>query len=387
MSIKVDEKIDAVLAPVKQRYEEFEIKTDTRLLDLQKQISDLGALMLPKPPPSMTQNFPPLPSRATLSDPLSHAQLSKHPTITNHSHSHVTNSEDTSETSTVRRIVAQAKRVVGISPVTPSNLETQNTIPGEDPLLKAVIEYLRKELNVRESEISEHDIEEVFIPFNFTRANFSRVYVKFKSEESANLCLNLAKSIKDVETRITRYFPRQFNARARALGSIAYKMRNSEPSYKTSIQYTDDDLTLLICPRGQYTYSPYLVDNLPPIDLTPLRSPPVGRKKKRPRSGTQSPQADANKKDRKDSCSSIGAKEVLAIPADTGNNATEGRDVECVGLGAIDGEQANDSPTTPTPAPAIDVGLFQNLQASSPTTGKLFLQFSDSNPRRHSLNC
>ena len=99
-----------------------------------------------------------------------------------------------------------------------------------------------------------------------------------------------------IEIRISQYFPRQFNARAKALGSIAYKLRKSNPPLKTSIEYTNDDLILHTCPRGQYIYSVYNVDDLPPVDFTSSRSPPSGRtNNKRNRSSSHSPPVESKK--------------------------------------------------------------------------------------------
>ena len=188
----------------------------------------------------------------------------------------------------------------------------------------------------------------------------------------------MAKSLTDRENKITRYFPRQFNARAAALGHVAYNMRKSNPPYKTSIEYTEDDLVLLVCPRGQFTYRQHLVENIPPIDLTPARSPPVGRKKKRERSASKSPLIEGIKK---------GRTEPLIEETDAEEEKNDERNE------TLDSEQTKNStsmqteilPSDPAP-PTLDRGLFQNLQASSPLTGKISFDFETVPTRRMSLN-
>ena len=82
----------------------------------------------------------------------------------------------------------------------------------------------------------------------------------------------------DRENKIVRYYPRQFYDRAMALEKIAYRLRNSDPPLKTAIEYTENDIVLFSSPRGQTDYKLVHVGDLPPVDLAPLRSPPVGRK-------------------------------------------------------------------------------------------------------------
>ena len=370
VSKKVDEKIEVMIEPINQRHKDFEESTVTMIGDLQKQITSLTDLV--KNPAHKPDEFPQLQcTQAAVSFALPRPRLA--------SQSNTTSTASTSSDS-VKDIIEHARRVIGVAPVTPSHLESQGVAHGEEALLHAAIEYLRKELNVRESEIADSDIEEVFLPARSTRATFSKVYIRFKAEDSANLCLHLAKSLTDRENKITRYFPRQFNARAAALGHVAYKMRRSNPPYKTSIEYTEDDLVLLVCPRGQFTYRQYMVENIPPIDLTPARSPPVGRKKKRERSASKSPPKGENKKGRTESSIEIEGTDTEVEKNDDKNETADDEQSD-----NPTSTQTEILPSDPAP-PTLDRGLFQNLQASSPLTGKISFDFETVPSRRMSLN-
>ena len=368
ISKTVDEKLGEMVAPINQRQDKFEARAEAQVAQiesLQQQISDLTGLVKGQQPLSNVQHvFPPLPqaNQAPLHSPAAATLPVAKGAV---------NDTNNDNRELITNIVKKSKRVIGLEPITPENIEKQKVEPGEDALVKAVIEYLRMELNVRDTEIAEKDIESVFLPAKSDRSNCTKVYVRFNSEEQSSLCLNLAKSLKDSDIKISRYFPKQFNARLAALGRVAYKLRNSVPKFKTSIEYTDDDLVLLVCPQGKFSYQPYHVDHLPPIDLRPPRSPPVGRQKqnKRPRSASKSPVANETKKDRKDSPekeNSDASKDIVEVDLETS-------DKQC-------------SPTNLSLRKNQDVGHFYNLQASSPMTGKVFFDLETAPSRRQSLN-
>ena len=184
------------------------------------------------------------------------------------------------------------------------------------------------------------------------------------------MCLKLARSLRKPEIKVTRYFPRQFNARAKALGNIAYNFRKADPPLKTSIEYTNDDVILLTSPRGQYIYTLHNVEDLPPVDFTPLRSPPTGRSNKRNRSNSHSPLVE-NKKDRIRSPTNINQESICLLETLNNNSSIQ--------TGTSEASCLN---------PIKDIGLFSGVEASSPTTGRVFFDLSD-NPsisRRMSLN-
>ena len=197
---KVNKKIETMIVPIVQRQDQFETKTETTLAEIQKQIK---VIVQNQSAQRVDQRFPSLPVRQPLVDVMNHSNPPlKEPDTSNND----------PQAAAIENIISNAKCVIGIAPLTPSHVEQQQVDPGEDALIKAVVEYFRKELNVKESEISESHIEKVFLPVKTSPSDFSKVYVKFTSEEPANLCLSLAKSLTNRENKISRYFPRQFNA-------------------------------------------------------------------------------------------------------------------------------------------------------------------------------
>ena len=129
--------------------------------------------------------------------------------------------------------------------------------------------------------------------------------------------------------------------------------------------------------------------DLPPIDLTHLRSPPVGRKSKRPRSFSQSPTLQNSKRDRQKS----------PPKTDDPSGLDEDRPDDPVHTHRVHGAEhraehdkipENDPDLScvqpPLPLPA-ELGQISNVQAMSPSTGKVVFDFASCHPsRRMSLN-
>ena len=384
---RVDRKIDSMITPLAQRQEDFEVKTGHAISDLRKQLSDLSELVTKQPTntpaqtsfPRDTSAFPPLPVVHARPIPQGHGGVSQ----TDRDHGDA-------RAMPIKNIVNSAKCVIGLSPVTQEHVAQHHAQTDQVGLLNAVIDYLRKELNVKDTEISESDIDSVFLPPTANKDSFNKVYVRFKTEVPANLCLSLAKTLRNRDNRVTRYFPRPFNARLSALSNVAYKLRNENAApYKTYIKYSCDDLVLMVCPPGQNSYQELTVQNLPPIDLTHLRSPPVGRKTKRQRSGTQSPPINDPKKDRrasptKDSVDSLDSSNNSTI----NDNLAPGSGEEHQGPSDDHSDAAGSLPLNldPPVLPLADIGRVSNLQAMSPLTGHLTFDFTKHPLRRQSLN-
>ena len=134
--------------------------------------------------------------------------------------------------------------------------------------------------------------------------------------------------------------------------------------------------------KGGYIFSPYHVENVPPISLAPLRSPPSGRlhSYKRNRSGSDSPPA-VNKKDRVNSPSNgmsvTSEKEDEISTTANSHSQMEGREASPVVFASSIKDMANCDPLQ-----------LSNIQASSPRTGTVSFDFSKKNvlSRRLSLN-
>ena len=115
---------------------------------------------------------------------------------------------DSETKSQLQQIVSNAKCVIRLYPVTQDNLASQNVADDKEALQKAAIEFLRKELNIKDYEVKDDDVVETFRPTNTSTFKMSKVYVKFRSEGPVNLCLKLANFLRQPEIKISRYFPR-----------------------------------------------------------------------------------------------------------------------------------------------------------------------------------
>ena len=191
--------------------------------------------------------------------------------------------------------------------------------------------------------------------------------------------------------KIFRYFPRQFQARVRALEDAAYPLRKtSTPKYKTEVVYTDSDVQLMVCPQGGVYYQPYHVPHLPPIDTTPARSPPQGRP--RPKRGRSANSDSGSPSDGRKSSRHISPPKLASEKGDNLDNietevdkTTDDTTHPEDRAGVVSTETGGQN--TPVPVLERDLGGYSNIQIFSPRTGKVSFDFKEPvNLRRQSLN-
>ena len=355
--------IDDAVGPLEKKQEDYETKSDDRFKKLEQSVANLTELVKgkserePLPPQNITALPDPrvqqhLPAPVHTSHPLPGVSPLPPPSPSPPVHDEP-----------VHKLICSARHVVGIGPVYQSHLDHYQDASTSEKIRCAAIDALRLELNIKDDEIKDSDILETFLPKSSPK--FPRVYIRFIRQEQADLCLRAAKSLTDPNVKVFRYFPRQLQARVRALEDVAYQLRKySVPSYKTDVIYSETDVLLMVCPRGQSRYHPYPVSNLPPIDMTPLRSPPPGRpSQKRDRSASSSPKQ--NKAVRQKS-PELSREE----SADTATGQTD---------------------SAPDPIPSLnqttDQGGFSSMEVMSPLTGRVSFNFKEPvNLRRQSLN-
>ena len=149
---------------------------------------------------------------------------------------------------------------------------------------------------IREEEIKDEDIIKIF---SAEHSKLERAYVQFKQIYQAELCLNVTRSMMKPELQVVLYVPKQFQLRFKALKSECHRLRKRTlPVHKTRIVYTDDDLILLACPINHFRFERQHIHGLPAVNLARLRTPPPGRKFKRVRSDSCSPNEVDKKKER-----------------------------------------------------------------------------------------
>ena len=415
--------IDQAVGPLTKRMDEYEIKSDDRVSKLESTVASLSEIVRGGSKAS---------SRNEVQTPQPLLQQTVHPPPVHHSvapaytpgplPSMSSPLPSTGTSTAITDIIAEARTVIGLGPILPSDFEYFNQSDPEVAIRLAALEALRMELNIKESEIEDSDIASTFLP-KFS-PKIPRVYLKFHKQEHADLCLRVAKSLTNPEIKVFRYFPRQFQARVRALEEVAYQLRKaSEPMYKTEVVYTQSDVQLLICPRGQSRYYPHHVPDLPPIDMRPDRSPPPGRQRhlKRQRSENSPPQNNKSTRHMSPNSqgpdsqqmrdnlgnteqggeSNIGSANVRE-GGNTGDNDTgEEGSTGSAGLNwCEEGDETENieepnntavSRKAPSPLPPLpnfqDLGSYSSIQVISPATGKVSFDFQEPvNLRRQSLN-
>ena len=385
--------IDTVVGPVIKRQEDYEEKNDGRLKQLEDQVASLADLV--KEGNAAAKHFPPL---AFPQQPLPPANTARAPLS-----APVPAASEASQVPSgpIQDLIKSARCVIGIGPIKQSYYDKFGDVEPSEAVRLVAIEALRIDLNIKEHEINENDIANTFLPKR--EPKIPRVYIRFHKQEHADLCLKVAKSLLNSQAKVFRYFPRQFQDRVWALEDVAYPMRRKTfPPFKTDVVYTDSDVQLLICPQGQFRYYPHYVPNLPPIDMTPLRSPPKGRgQTKRDRSSDSNPAQDERKSSRIHSPPKSPAKSSEANARDeeldysSQNDSEHTANIEVTDIPnqeVTDPEAAFSPPdpakkSPPKPQFSKDLGGYTNIQALSPSTGKVTFNFKQPvNLRRASLN-
>ena len=385
--------IDDAIHPIAKRQDDMEAKSDKRFKDMEIK-SDKRYKVLEDTVQSLTNtldeviatrssmnNHTSSTSNTNSSFPQTYAEASSlsHPTDP----ASFSNSDTTTgDSSAIAELIGEARRVIGIGPVSQIDIDYFSRDNPEDAVKLAAIEALRCDLNIKEYEIKNEDIENTFLPPKATKV--PRVYVRFFKQEHADLCLKAAKSLKNSETKVFRYFPRQFQSWVRALEEVAYTMRKQQdPGYKTEVVFTDTDVQLLVCPRGLTRYQPHHVPHLPPVDMAPVRSPPpVRQRHKRNRSGTPSPEAPSKStRYQPPTPPNKGSVDCTVEQSDKDKNPEITR---------VDPVPANLSLPDKTPQPLTalpDLGGVASMEVISPRTGRVSFNFQDPvNLRRQSLN-
>ena len=365
---------------------------DQRFKQLEDQVASLADLVkegnaskhfppLQHPANVHPEPHPPLPHRAAVRPPFPAAVTAV--------------SGATASSPAIQDLIRSAKCVVGIGPMKQKYYDKFGDIDPSEQVRLAAIEALRVYLNIKENEIDENDIANTFLPKSEPR--IPRVYIRFHKQEHADLCFKVAKRLIKSKAKVFHYFPRQFQDRVWSLEEVAYPLRRTVPPYKTEVVYTEDDVQLIICPKDQFRYYPHYVPNLPPIDMTPLRSPPKGTmspcpKSKRDRFSDPESSQDERKSSRilsppksPTKASESDARNEQPDPSRPNSTLANQEGTDHANQEGAVSESVDQSP--PVPQFLNDLGGYTNIQSLSPSTGKVSFDFKQPvNLRRASLN-
>ena len=194
------------------------------------------------------------------------------------------------------KLVSEAMRIVGFSPITRKDLEflkSKHSIENDrEAMIYAIQEFLDCEMKVPFHIIKQLNIVRVFPPAN--QLDFNKLYAEFGNIQSANLVFSYARNLKP-GTSVFLYIPHQFYRRFKDIDTEAYNLRNGEEKWKTKIKFGTSDLILLKKPKIGGSWTEVSLPDLSPLDLhqdssssSRASSPPRGRSRKRSRSDTGS---------------------------------------------------------------------------------------------------
>ena len=280
--------------------------------------------------------------------------------------------------------LSKAKRIISLQPIHWSkDVERQkrqheNINTNDEAMHSAVMEYLRAELKVRESDVPR--IVSIFPPANTPQ--FDRLYVEFENEYSADFVSSFARVLRKSDHQVSIYVPRCFQPRFQALNAYAKSVRaalgTSPGDIKTKIKYGKTDFVLLTKSRnGRWTEDKTVPPSFPPLlpsgaSVRSEASPPPGRSRGSPsppnpskKRGAPSPLERMSKACRSsenlfsDHNQSPTPQQTPGTPPYTPSLALS------VGV-AQESPGTHRIPSSPIPVPSFDSGVFGQTAVCSP---------------------
>ena len=208
----------------------------------------------------------------------------------------------------VKRIIREAKRVVGMKPIDKAhvqhtmrrNRESDKDMDEDERWEKALNEtvksFLKYEMKMKEEDIEQLKIVKIFPP---AKEEWNTVYVELESTEMVNFLMSFTQYMrrdkKEDRPSIEKYIPKELFARYSAVEKIAFEIRQ-ESNFKlaTNVSFGEQDFVLKtrskdIQPGGTKTPWRHL-DPVPlPEDLPKFETRLVSAAPRTMRSPTQAP--------------------------------------------------------------------------------------------------
>ena len=283
----------------------------------------------------------------------------------------------------VQDLCADARKVIGLTPIEPRMLQIQIESYGakdhDEAMIMEVKSYLKCEMKMYPSEIDKLQIVKIFAPHG--QEEWNTLFVEFGSEYQVDKVLQHTKYMSKRDHRVVHWFPTQMKERRKAIEKIAFEIRDAGRAHKvrTRVRVGREDIELSTrLPSGRWIRE-LLPTDLPAIDLfyssgpVQTSSPPPGRpgreampSGKRPMSADSDVDDDASKKHKGDS--QVDDKEV--------EKHTEDMIEENSGVPAVDDmgkfiSQEAYSPLTPAKAKSIpDLSVLLNSPVYHTKLGK-----------------
>ena len=171
----------------------------------------------------------------------------------------------------VYRIVREARKTVGFSPISNSDIKevmSEKKIKDmKEGMEEAIKDFFRWEMAIPEEELSRIQFARIFRREGDTKTNNDKLYVEFVEESMATRVYKYVRKMRS-HCKILTFIPGAFRERGEELEKVAYSLRHSNPSHKTRIRWGWGDLILEKKKRGsREQYRSVNVTHLPPVNL------------------------------------------------------------------------------------------------------------------------
>ena len=260
---------------------------------------------------------------------------------------HVTNKRSeivtlSKDEETVRKLFKQSNMTLGISPISKEFLEAEvqkqveETGKDREEIKKKVMkesvkEFLVMEMKVKEEHFEKLDIVRIFSP---KKMHWNTLYMELESEEQVDWVTAHTRWIPagekgQVQTKVTRYIPRQLYSRWNALQGRAYSIRKeSNWTVQTKVGHGKDDFYLQTRVKGEKDWGEKqkLPVDLPKVELEFLnreeRSPTTAPGRERYKTSNREQLATQKRKERPSTGSSSSSGSPPTKQSSIQNNRT-----------------------------------------------------------------
>ena len=281
ISIGVQREVNSVMKPLEERlgkHEKANMEMSRQFITIKEELEALKKVM-------NRQEFPPLPEHGEHGGARS-GQVVTPPRLLDMARTHRSSEEYSGAAEgEIKQMCADARRVIGLTPISPRMLELQVNSYGardkEEAMLMEVKSFLKCEMKVRPSEIEKLDIVRVFHP---ARDDWNVLYIELGSEYQVDSLFSYTRVMEKKDHRVIRWIPRKmYQSEPLILQTVAYNMRKND-SVKTRVKIGQCDFELSIRQQGSSFWQRWqLPTDLPKIEsnffscLENSTSPPPGR--------------------------------------------------------------------------------------------------------------
>ena len=290
---------------------------------------------------------------------------------------------DRSQTSTSDKInmIVQDSRRRLIIPVTSIDCEhANNLVPTNGcKYLKAAEEYFKTTMKVPLESLPSIVASSPILGPNTDESNFRNVCVEFGSVASCQEVSRFAKNLPR-DQRIMLHVSPVLRERFRALSKLAYELRHEEQPYKTCIKYDSQGLILLALNPMEFRWNEVDTSHLPGPDMGLLATtPPTKAQNKRarpsPTSSEKSPEVARTEAPRWNTTTShpLSTPSVLRpLPIEHQQSQPLNQQLHQLPLEQqqhqLQNQQLSESGLLAAATGVQDVGIFSDIQASTPST-------------------